>query len=81
MVPQHRWTPPDEADVQRLVARAALELPMFFVNRNGVIGFPLVHILSLRGCDGDLHNANGFASLAGKSTIRIHIGVSLSLSY
>jgi hypothetical protein len=74
VVPQRRWTPADEVDVRRHVEGAALELPIFFVNRNGSIGFPLVNIL--QGCDRDLRNAKGFASLAGKTTTHIRINVS-----
>ena len=76
VVPQRRWTPADEV---RYVESAALELPIFFVNRDGTIGFPMVNIL--RGCDDDLHNADGFASLVGKATTTIRINVSLSLGY
>ncbi|KAN0133463.1 hypothetical protein V8E53_008631 [Lactarius tabidus] len=69
VVPQRRWTPADEADVRRHVK--GLELPIFFVNHDGSIGFPLVDIL--RGCDRDLRNASGFASLVGKTTTHIRI--------
>jgi protein involved in polysaccharide export with SLBB domain len=79
VVPQKRWTPADEVDVRRHVEGAALELPIFFVNRNGSIGFPLVDIL--RGCDRHLHNADDFATLAGKTTTHVRINVSLSLGY
>jgi hypothetical protein len=77
VVPQQRWTPANEVDVRRHVERAALELPIFFVNRDGSIGFPLVDIL--RGCDRHLRNADNFATLAGKTTTHIRINVSLSL--
>lgn len=78
VVPQRRWAPTDEVDIRRHVEGAALQLPTFFVNRNGSLGFPLSDIL--RGSDHDLHNANGFASLGGKSTTHIRINVSLSQS-
>jgi hypothetical protein len=55
VVPQRRWTPADEVDIRRHVESAALQLPIFFVNRNGGLGFRLPDIL--RGCDRDLHNA------------------------
>jgi hypothetical protein len=77
VVPQRRWTPIDEVDIRRHVESAALQLPIFFVNRNGDLGFQLPDIL--RGCDRDLHNADGFAPLGGKSTTHIRINVSLSL--
>jgi len=71
VVPQRRWTPADEVDVRRHVQGAVLQLPVFFVNRNGSIGFPLLDIL--RGCDRHLRNSNDFASLGGKTTTQIRI--------
>ncbi|KAH9032550.1 hypothetical protein EDB84DRAFT_1561945 [Lactarius hengduanensis] len=50
---------------------ADLQLPIYFVNSNGNIGFPLPDIL--RGCGGNLRNANGFASLGGRSTTWVRI--------
>ena len=79
VVPQRRWTPADEVDFRRHVQRAVLQLPIFFVNRNGGVGFQLSDIL--RGCDRDLRNANAFAPLGGKKTTHIRINVSLSLGY
>jgi hypothetical protein len=78
VVPQRRWAPADEVDVRRHVEGAVLQLPTFFVNRNGSLGFLLSDIL--RGSEHDLHNANSFASLGGRSTthIRIHVGLFLS---
>ena len=75
VVPQMRWTPADTVDIQRHVEGAALNLPIFFVNRDGSLGFPLLDIL--RGCDRNLHDANGFAPLGGRSTTHIRINVSL----
>jgi hypothetical protein len=74
IVPQRRWTPVDEVDIRRHVENATLNLPIFFVNRNGNLGFSLTDIL--RGCDRDLHNANGFAPLGGRATTHIRINVS-----
>ncbi|KAI9447194.1 hypothetical protein BJY52DRAFT_1193522 [Lactarius psammicola] len=71
IVPQRRWTPADEVDIRRHVESAQLQLPIFFVNRNGGLGFWLPDIL--RGCDRDLHNANGFATLGGKTTTHVRI--------
>ena len=79
VVPQTRWTPAEEVDIRRHVEGAALLLPIFFVNRDGSLGFPLPDIL--RGCDRDLHNANGFAPLGGKFTTHFRIQVSLSPGY
>jgi hypothetical protein len=71
VVPQRRWAPADGGDIQRHVQSATLELPIFFVNRNGGLGFQLTDIL--RGCDRDLRNANEFASLGGKTMTHIRI--------
>ncbi|KAI9439236.1 hypothetical protein H4582DRAFT_125817 [Lactarius indigo] len=70
VVPQLRWTPAHEVDVGH-IEEAVLQLPIFFVNHNGSIGFGLSDIL--RGCDRDLHNASGFAPLGGKTTTHIRI--------
>ncbi|KAH9172481.1 hypothetical protein EDB89DRAFT_1906159 [Lactarius sanguifluus] len=71
VVPQRRWTPADEEGIRRHVESADLQLPIYFINSNGSIGFPLPDIL--RGCNGNLHNANGFASFGGRSTTYIRI--------
>jgi len=71
VVPQRRWLPADEVDIRRHVLEATLQLPVFFVNRNGGVGFWLPDILE--GRDGDLYNRNSHASLGGRTTT--HIGV------
>ena len=77
VVPQRRWTPVDAVDVRRFVESAVLQLPIFFVNHNGNLGFRLPDIL--HGCDRDLQNANTFAPLGGRTTTHIRIDVSLFL--
>ena len=77
VVPQGRWTPADEVDLRRHVEGAVLQLPIFFVNHNGSLGFRLPDIL--RGCDRDLQNANSFAPLGGRSSVQIRINVSALL--
>ena len=74
IVPQRRWTPADEIDVRRYVETAELQLPIYFVNKNGGVGFWLPDIL--QGRDHDLYNGNGEAPLGGKSTTHIRIHVS-----
>jgi hypothetical protein len=74
IVPQRRWTPADEIDVRRYVATAELQLPVYFVNKNGGVGFWLPDIL--QGRDQDLYNGNGEAPLGGKSTTHLRIHVS-----
>ena len=77
VVPQRRWTPAEEVDIRRHVQCAALLLPIFFVNRNGSLGFRLTDIL--QGCDRELHSANSFAPLGGKYTTQVRIHVCRSL--
>lgn len=75
VVPQRRWFPGDEVDFRRFVIEAALQLPIFFVNRNGGVGFWLPDILHCR--DHDLYNRDSEASLGGVTTTHIRINVSL----
>ena len=74
VVPQKRWTPNDEIDARRYVAGAMLQLPIYFVNRNGTIGFWLLDIL--QGRDSDLYNRSREAPLGGKGTTHLRINVS-----
>ena len=78
VVPQRRWTPADEVDIRRHVQEAALQFPVFFVNRNGSVGFSLPDILE--GRDSDLYNRDSHAPLGGRTTTHIRINVS-SLPY
>ena len=75
VVPQRRWTPADETDVRRYVASAALQLPVYFVNRNGGVGFWLPDILQSR--DHDLYHGDREAPLGGRATTHLRINVSL----
>ena len=79
VVPQRSWIPANEVDARRRIESAMLELPIFFVDRNGGLGFPLPDIL--RGRDRDLPNANSFAPLGGKTMTHIRINVGLSFSH
>ena len=74
VVPQGRWIPADEIDVHRYVTNATLQLPIYFVNRNGGIGFWLPDIL--QGRDHDLNDGDREASLGGKTTTHLRINVS-----
>ena len=73
VVHQRRWTPADEVDIRRHVQEAVLSLPIFFVNRNGGVGFSLPDILE--GRDSDLYNRDSQAPLP-KTTTFIRINVS-----
>jgi hypothetical protein len=74
VVPQERWAPADEIDVRRYVASATLQLPIYFVNRNGGIGFWLPDIL--QGRDHDLYHGDREAPLGGRATTHLRINVS-----
>jgi hypothetical protein len=74
VVPQRRWAPADEIDVRRHVANATLQLPIYFVNRNGGIGLWLPDIL--RGMDRDLYNGDREAPLGGGASTHLRINVS-----
>ncbi|KAI0264564.1 hypothetical protein BGY98DRAFT_1103404 [Russula aff. rugulosa BPL654] len=58
VVPQRRWTPADEIDVRRYVESATLQLPVYFVKRNGR--------------DHDLHGDRE-APLSGRATTHLRI--------
>jgi hypothetical protein len=73
-VPQRRWTPAGGVNMRRHVEDATLQLPIFFINRNGGVGFRLPDIL--QGHDLDLINRDTEASLGGATTTHIRINVS-----
>ena len=74
VVPQRRWTPADEIDVRRYVENATLQLPIYFVNRNGGVGFWLPDIL--QGRDHDLYLGDTEAPLGGRATTHLRLNVS-----
>ncbi|KAH9967384.1 hypothetical protein BC827DRAFT_1123100 [Russula dissimulans] len=71
VVSQRRWAPADEADFRRHVEGVTLQLPVFFVNRHGGIGFGLPDILE--GNDQDLNNRDSEAPLGGRTTTFLRI--------
>ena len=79
VVPQIRWAPDSAVALQQNVENAELQLPIFFVNSNGGIGFPLPD--TLKGYVCDLHNANDPAPVGPKTTTFIRICVSPSPIY
>ena len=74
VVPQRRWTPADEVDTRRHIQEAVLCPPIFFINRNGGVGFSLPDILE--GRHSGLYNRNSYAPLGGRATTHIRINVS-----
>ena len=79
VVPQTRWTPASVLDIKQYVENVELQLPIFFLNLNGGIGFRLSDISE--GYARDLHNANDPAPLGQRTTTHIQICVSLSPIY
>lgn len=87
VIPQKQWRPTSEV-VSRppdpVLHIGVPQLPVFFVNRSGCLGFRLPDIL--RGCDRDLRDADDPAPLGSNHGLNtpmyrathIRIGVSLS---
>jgi hypothetical protein len=74
VIPQRRWIPGDGIDLRRHVEDGALQLPIFFVDHSGGIGFWLPDIL--QGRHHDLYDGDREAPLGGKTTTHIRINVS-----
>ena len=74
VIPQRRWIPGDGIDLRRHVEDGALQLPIFFVDHSGEIGFWLPDIL--QGRHHDLYDGDREAPLGGKTTTHIRINVS-----
>jgi hypothetical protein len=74
VVPQQRWVPNERLGIHRHVREATLQLPIFFFNRNGGVGFWLPDILQRR--DHDLYNRDSEALLGGVTATHIRINVS-----
>lgn len=89
VIPQKRWTPTSEVAFRPSNPVPLIgipQLPVFFVNRSGCLGFRLPDIL--RGCDRDLRNADDPVPLGrnrGRNApmyiaTRTHIRIGVSLS-
>jgi hypothetical protein len=77
VVPQRRWTAAPQVMYRRHVRDDVLQLPIFFAQRNGEVGFSLSDIL--QGRDSSLYNGDKEASLGELTTIFIRISVSLHI--
>jgi len=75
VVPQQGWIGADGVYVHRHIREASLQLPIFFIDRKGGIGFALYDIL--QGRDIDLFNRDSHAQLGGGATTHVRIDVSL----
>ncbi|KAI0260365.1 hypothetical protein BC834DRAFT_900958 [Gloeopeniophorella convolvens] len=72
VVRQRRWLPRNEVDVRRHIEDATLQLPVFFVARDGTLGYGLQSILQ----NAEYHLRDGYqpAPLGGVTTTTIRIG-------
>ncbi|KAH9034658.1 hypothetical protein EDB84DRAFT_56138 [Lactarius hengduanensis] len=71
VVPQTLWTPLHRADFRQHVEDADLQLPIFFIHGNGILGLSLEDAANGR-CH-NLRDANAHAQLGGKTTTHIRI--------
>jgi hypothetical protein len=71
VVPQLLWTPKNVNDLRQYVAEASLELPIFFVHENGVLGLSLSD--AAKGRCHTLRDAQTHAPLGGRYTTYIRI--------
>jgi hypothetical protein len=73
VVPQARWFPENVNDYRQHVAQAALQMPIYFLQQNGVLGLSLDDAINGR-CQ-TLRDSKMQAQLGGKATTHIRIGV------
>ncbi len=73
VIPQTRWSPENVNDHRQHVAEAILQMPIFFIQQNGVLGLSLDNAINGR-CQ-TLRDGRVHAQLGGKTTTHIRIGV------
>jgi hypothetical protein len=73
VIPQARWSPDNATDYRNHVTEAILQMPIFFMQKNGIIGLSLDDAINGR-CQ-TLRDARMLAHLGGKTTTHIRIGV------
>ena len=80
VVRQQLWAPQGQGDRRRYVDQAEFRMPIFFVNRNGGLGVP---VMNAAAGQMQLRDAYLPPSLIDKTTTKIRIGVCawFSLSY
>ncbi|KAI0300043.1 hypothetical protein B0F90DRAFT_573981 [Multifurca ochricompacta] len=71
VLPQRRWIPFDDFENGGPIEGCRLQLPVFFVNRGGGVGFSLPDILQRR--DLDLYDANKMVPLVDRVKARLHV--------
>ena len=73
VIRQVRWTPENVNDHRHHVAEAVLQMPIFFMQQNGILGLSLDDAINGR-CQ-TLRDARMQAQLGRKTTTHIRIGV------
>lgn len=73
VIPQARWAPENVNDYRQHVAEAILQMPIYFLQQDGVLGLSLDDAINGR-CQ-TLRNPRAQAQLGGKSTTHIRIAV------
>ncbi|KAI0313534.1 hypothetical protein OF83DRAFT_1037971, partial [Amylostereum chailletii] len=71
IVPQHLWSPQSALDRERHVVAASLQMPIFFVQRDGEVGIQAVDAAG--GLYSQLIDGDKEAQLGGKATTVIRI--------
>jgi hypothetical protein len=72
VIPQVRWSPENVNDHRQHVAEATLQMPIYFVQENGVLGLSLDDAINGR-CQ-TLRDSRTQAQLGGRTTTHIRIG-------
>ncbi|KAH9995586.1 hypothetical protein BJV77DRAFT_961023 [Russula vinacea] len=71
VIPQARWSPDNATDYRNHVAAAVLQMPIFFTQKDGILGLSLDDAINGR-CQ-TLRDARMLAQLGGKTTTHIRI--------
>ena len=78
VVPQQLWVPQGQGDRRRYVDQAQFRMPIFFVNRNGGLGVP---VMNAAAGQMQLRDVYLPPSLIDKTTAKIRIGVCAWFSF
>ncbi len=78
VVPQTLWAPQNRNDFRQHVEEADLQLPIFFIHKNGSLGLSLEDAVNAASRGSNLRDAGIQAQLGGKTTTHIRIWVGSS---
>ncbi|KAI0272536.1 hypothetical protein BC834DRAFT_966549 [Gloeopeniophorella convolvens] len=71
VIPQKIWSPPNQSDWRRYVEQAQLRMPIFFIQKNGMVGLPLTS--ASKGDTSSLRFGERPAPLGGGHSTQIRI--------